>query len=94
MALEVVNCQYLCEAISKHIYAANSFNNEFAIIDQLSNMMMLNINMFSSRLTFGVFGENDAGLVVSVEYTNIDGVCNSQLIEELSDPHIFSYGMT
>ena len=38
---------------------------------------MMNINMFSPGLDFGIFGEDNAGLIVSVGYTSIDWVYDS-----------------
>lgn len=77
MASEVVNGQRFCEAIREHIGATDPFNNEFTIGDQLSDIVVLNIDVFGPGLAFGILCEDDAGLVVSVEYTSIDGVCNS-----------------
>lgn len=66
MLLKVVNSHGFGKAIYKHISTANLFNYKFAIIDQLSDIIVLDIIVFSSRLALGILGEDDAGLIVSM----------------------------
>ena len=75
--LEVVNGQYFCKIINKHIYTTNLFNNEFAINNYFFDIMMININMFCLGLSFSVFGENNSKFVIFMKYISIAGVCNS-----------------
>lgn len=66
MLLEVVNNQGFCKAIYKHISTSDLFKHKFIIIDQLSNIIVLNMDIFSLGLVFGIFGENNTGLVVFI----------------------------
>lgn len=50
--------------------------------------MMLHINMFCLRLTFSIFCEDNARLVVSKDGTGTNKFCYLQLIQELSDPYV------
>lgn len=84
MALKIINSKYLCETTHKYISAINLFNIKFAINDQFSDIMRLKINIFGPRLAFGIFGKDNTSFIISIEYTNIDGICNFQFITKSS----------
>ena len=46
--------------------------------------------MLGSRLTFGVFCEDNTDFVISVKYLGTYRVCNPQLVEESPNPHTFT----
>lgn len=66
MLSEVVNSQGFCKAIYKHISTLDLFKHKFTIIDQISNIIVLNMDTFSLGLIFGIFGENNTGFVVFI----------------------------
>lgn len=66
MLTEVINDQSLDEAVSKHISTSDLFNYELPIGNQLSNIMVLDVNMLYPGLIFRVFGNNDASFIIFV----------------------------
>lgn len=66
MATEIINGQCLRETICKHVGAAYPLNYKLAICDQLSDIMMLNVDVFGSGLALGILCEDNTGFVVSV----------------------------
>lgn len=66
MLSKVINSQGFSKAICNHIDITDPFNHKLTIIDQYSEIILLNINIFGSRLGFGIFGEDDASLVIFV----------------------------
>lgn len=66
MLSEVINSQGFTKAICKYISSVNSFNHMFAIIDQLFDLIVLDINVFGLELAFSIFDKNNAGLVIFV----------------------------
>lgn len=89
MALEIINSKYLCEATYKYISIINLFNIKFAINNQFSNIVGLNINIFGPKLAFRIFGKDNTSFIISIEYTNINEICNLQFITKSSNLHIF-----
>lgn len=39
--------------------------------------MILHINVFNLGLTLSILGEDNASLIVSIEYSSYDMICNS-----------------
>lgn len=66
MLAEVVSSQSFCKAICKHVSTADLFNHELAIGNQLSDIIVLDIDVFGPGLTLGIFGEDDTSLIISV----------------------------
>lgn len=65
MLPEVVNCEGFCKAIGKHVGTTNPLDREFILRHQLSNIMMLNINVLGTGLALHILGKDNACFVVT-----------------------------
>ena len=93
MPSERLGWQRFSHTISWHFIAAYPRNCELFFIDQLSDVMMLDVNMLSRVLTFCIFSECDAHLVVAVQRDFWDNV-KRHLVDELAYPDGFSCCVT
>lgn len=66
MVAEVVDSEVFCETIHKHIWAAHPFNNNFIVSYQFAYIVMLNIDVFYTRLAFCILGEDNVCLIVAM----------------------------
>lgn len=66
MLAKVINGQSFCKDICKHVGIIELFDHEFAINDKLSNIIVLDIDVFGLGLTLGILSENDISLIVSM----------------------------
>ncbi len=66
MPSERLDWQRFYHTISQHFRAADSRNGELFFIDQLSDVVMLDVNVLSPVLTFSILSKCDAHLVVAV----------------------------
>ncbi len=90
---ERLGCERFCHTISKHFKAADSRNGELLFIDQLSDVMMLDVNVLSLMLTFCIISECDAHLVVTVQCDFWDNV-DRHLVDESAYLDSFSCCVT
>lgn len=49
--------------------------------------------MFCTKLALGIFGEDNACLVVAMQGTGPNRFCNPQFVKEMFDPYVFLYSM-
>ncbi len=66
MPTEVVNGQSFGEAVCKHIGTTDPFDYKLPVGNQLSDVIVLDVDVLCPRLALRVLGNNDAGFVVSV----------------------------
>lgn len=67
MALEVINAQYFCKAISKYTGTIDLFYLYFLVGNKLTNIIILHINVFNFCLALSVLYKDNTSLIVSVK---------------------------
>lgn len=72
MLSKIVYSTYFYKTISKHVGVTNLFNNKFIIVNQFSNIMILNIDIFDFRLVFSIFNKDSTGFIIFIDYTCIN----------------------
>lgn len=66
MVPKVINYQCFCKTVGKYVGAIHLSNFEFTVVNKLSKIVVLNINMLGASLALGVFGQNVARFVLSM----------------------------
>lgn len=64
MFIERFGGQRFYHLIDKHLGAWNLFDVEFSFIDQLSNIMVLDVNMLDLILALRIFGQIDVYFII------------------------------
>jgi len=54
MTSKNVLCKHFCQLIHQHVFHCNSFDNQLFIVDYVSNVVMLYINMFGMTVLFHI----------------------------------------
>lgn len=56
MAPKIIDCQCFCKAVGKYVGATHLSDFELTVANKLSNIIVLNIDVFGTGLALIVFG--------------------------------------
>jgi len=69
--MKTIVCETFCHGISCHFVRQDILEDNATIFDTLTDKMMLDIDMFGSRLVLWILGEGNRALIVGVDNVRV-----------------------